>query len=303
MGRSFRNVLAASLVPLLVVGCAQTEEVRTRPGQAVLRAGTEESSADPPRVISGRAIRRLAILVPAVDPAWEVTWSESPGRAPAGLKGAYTGFLTGLIFVQSFPLFLLTWPVAAGILAGSTAMGVLGGRLEGGKFEQFEAVDRSALLEAAANLRLDQVLRERVAERLAARTNRAPLALLWYPTRGPDTPGTDPFADARAQGADGVLDIAIEAFGLGAGDEAETYGVFLRVRARVFDPTGEMLRYERIVEYGPGRSLPGLPPPAAYTLEFLAVDQARVFRQELQDATIRMAGIVAADPALPLESR
>ena len=46
--------------------------------------------------------------------------------------------------------------------------------------------------------------------------------------------------------------------------------------------------------------MPGMPKPNAYTLEFLALDQARVFRHEMREVIGRMAAILAKDPALPV---
>jgi hypothetical protein len=44
----------------------------------------------------------------------------------------------------------------------------------------------------------------------------------------------------------------------------------------------------------------GMPRPAEYSLEFLALDKARVFRHELREVLVRMAAILARDTALPL---
>lgn len=106
--------------------------------------------------------------------------------------------------------------------------------------------------------------------------------------------------DAREQGADGVLNVSLEAFGLAMGEEADTFGVFVRVRAQLVEPARGGILYDRVLEHGPGRPLRGLPRPVNYSLEFLSVDQARVFRQEIQDIIVRMARVVAEDPALPL---
>jgi len=44
----------------------------------------------------------------------------------------------------------------------------------------------------------------------------------------------------------------------------------------------------------------GLPAPRAHLFEFLALDQARVFRYELREILTRIATLLAEDPALPL---
>jgi hypothetical protein len=198
---------------------------------------------------------------------------------------------------------VMTWPVAAGIIVGMAALGTVGDLWDPGTYADMDAADRMALIDAAATLQPEQLLRESTAEALAARTGRAPLPIPWYAGWGPDTPGTDPLADARERGADGLLDVMVEAFGLAVGEEADTFGVFVRVRARLLEPAGARLRYERVLEYGPGRPLAGLPRPATHTVTFLTVDSARVFRYETREAIARMARILAEDPALPLGAR
>jgi hypothetical protein len=240
------------------------------------------------------------VLVPAIDPAWKAGWVEGDNKQGAGPPGVYSGLLTGLMIVQSVPFLVGFWPAAVGVVAGTTAMGVFGAQFESTTFGKVAANDRAAILQAVADLRLDRLLRERTAAALAARTGRPPLSVLWYPAWGPDTPGTDPLADARGQGADGLLNVSLEAFGLAVGEEANTFGVFVRVRAQLVEAAGGRLRYERVLEHGPSRALRGLPRPAPYTLEFLAMDQARVFRQEIQDVIARLARVVAEDPALPV---
>jgi hypothetical protein len=207
------------------------------------------------------------------------------------------------MFVNTIPVTFLAWPIAAGMLAGTTAMGALGEHLDTGPFAQMDVADRAALLEAAALLRPDRLLREATLQALAARTGRSPLVLPWYPALGPDTTGTNPLADAQAQGIDGVLDLTVEAFGLAMGEEADTFGVFVRVRAQLFEPATQGLRYDRVLEYGPGRPLAGLPRPSTHTVEFLGIDQGRVFRHEMREVIARMARVIVEDPALPLGQR
>ena len=303
MSKPFRDVLTFALVAALLAGCASTETTGPKEGQVVLRAGSAPPGSSGTAVVPGQEIRRLAVLVPAVDPAWQAGWVEGDNKKGPGGGGAYSGLLTGLLIVQSVPFFVGFWPAAVGVVAGTTAMGALGTQFETATFGKMTADDHATILQAVADLRLDHLLRESTAAVVAARTGRPPLALLWYPTWGPDTPGTDPLADARSQGADGVLNVSLEAFGLAMGEEKDTFGVFVRVRAQLVESAGAGLRYERVLEHGPGRPLAGMPRPATYTLEFLAVDQARVFRHEMQEVIARMARIVAEDPALPLAAR
>lgn len=297
-----RVVFTFTLLATLLAGCASTETGISQEGRVVLEAGPPSSGPPGASAVPGRAIRRPAMLVPGVDPAWQAGWLEPDKKRP-GAAGAYSGLLAGLLIVESVPIFVVFWPAAVGIVAGTTALGALGGQLDTTTLGGMTVDDRATILQAVAGLRLDHLLRQSTAAVLAARTGRPPPSVLWYPTRGPDTPGTDPLADARGLGADGVLNVSLEAFGLAMGEEKDTFGVFVRVRAQLAESAGGGIRYDRVLEHGPGRPLAGMPRPATYTLQFLAVDQARVFRHEMQEAIARMARIVAEDPALPLSAR
>ena len=300
MSTAVRDSLILALVAVLLAGCASTETAGPKEGQVVLRAGTAPPSSSNAAIVPGEAIRRLAVLVPGVDPAWQAGWVEDENKKKSGASGAYSGLLTGLMIVQSVPYFMGFWPAAVGVLVGTTAMGAFGAQFDSTTSQRMTAEDRATIRQAVAELRLDHRLRESTAAALAARTGRPPLSLPWYPPRGPDTAGTDPLVDAREQGADGVLNVSLEAFCLAMGEEADTFGVFVRVRAQLVEPARGGILYDRVLEHGPGRPLRGLPRPVNYSLEFLSVDQARVFRQEIQDMIVRMARVVAEDPALPL---
>jgi len=297
-----RDVFTFTLLAALLAGCASTETGIPQEGRVVLQAGAAPSGSPSVVVVPGRQIRRLAVLVPGVDPVWRVGWREAK-KETQGAGGAYSGLMTGLMIVQSVPFLIGFWPAAVGVVAGTTAMGAFGAQFEAQAFTKMTTDDRGTIVQAATDLNPDRLLRQSTAAALAARMGGPPLALLCYPTYGPDTPGTDPLADARGQGADGVLNVSLEAFGLAMGEDTDTFGVFVRIRAQLVESAGGGLRYERVLEYGPGRTLLGLPRPAAYSLEFLALDQARVFRHELQQVIARMARIVAEDPALPLAAR
>ncbi len=304
MGRPFRDLWSLALAAALAAGCALSETVQRTEGQLVLRAGGGPAGPSGAAIPPGPALRHIVILVPGVQPAWQVEWVDTgtSAKRPGG-GGTYAGFLAGLLAVQSAPYLLAFWPAALGVVAGSTAMGALGAQRDSTTFSRMAADDRETIARTAPELRPDYLLRERTAALLAARTGRALRRLAWYPTYGPDTPGTNPLADARGEGAEGVLSVWLEAFGLAMGEEQESLGVFARARAQLVDAVGGGLRYERVLEYGPGRPLPGLPRPAAHTLEFLALDEARVFRHEMQELIGRMAGLLAADPALPVAAR
>lgn len=299
MGKLIRDVLTFALIAALLAGCASTETAGPKEGQVVLQAGAAPHGSSDTVIAPGEVIRRPAVLVPGADPAWQAGWVEGDSKKK-GAEGAYSGLLTGLMIVQSVPFFMGFWPAAVGVVVGTTAMGALGAQFDSAAFGKMTADDRATILQAVADMRLDHLLRESTTAALASRTGRPSLQILWYPTLGPDTPGTDPLVEARGQGADGVLNVSLEAFGLAMGEEKDTFGVFVRVRAQLVEPAGDRIRYDRVLEHGPGRPLRGLPPPATYTLEFLAVDQARVFRHEMQDVIARMARVVTEDPALPV---
>jgi hypothetical protein len=301
MDRGFENILVSTLAALLLVGCATKPETppESQEGRAIFQAGGAASSTPDVVVVPGPAVQQVAFLIPTPDTAWQAEWLETDKKGITG-KGALTGLMTGLGFVQMVPASLIAWPVAAGVIAGSVAMGLLGEDLEPGKVAKLDVGDREALREAAATLQPDRLFRQSVAAELAVRTGRPPPFVPWQPTQGPDTPGTDPLAEAQKAGADGVLDLTVEAFGLAKGEDEDSYGIFLRVRAKLIEARSGGLRYERVLQHGPGQPMPGMPKPNTYTLEFLALDQARVFRHEMREVIGRMAAILAKDPALPL---
>lgn len=302
MGRNLRAILASILISLLSVGCAHTEQSGPTEGQVFFRAGAAASGTSAASVGGGPSLRRLGILTPAFDPAWQAAWIEGDAKTMSG-AGALTGFVTGISILSAMPVVFVMWPVAVGVVAGTTAMGAFGQHIDNSPLSHVSLEDRATLLAAAARLRLDRLLRDAVTNRLTDLTARPPVPVLWYPTLGPDTAGTDPLADARDRGVDGLLELGVEAFGLAAGEDEATFGFFIRIRARVVEPAGGRLRYERVLEYGPGQRLPGVPPADVYSVEFLAVDQAQVFRQQVRETVERIARALAEDPAFPLAPR
>ena len=301
MDRGFGNVLASVLAALLLAGCAATQETRPQEGRVIFQAGDAGSPPPDALVVPGPAIQHLGVLIPASDPTWQALWLDTDkNEKKMTTRGALSGFLFGLGIVSSMPISLVVWPVAAGVVAGTTAMGLMGEQMDTSAPSRVEIGDREALREAAASLYPDHLLRESLAAALVDRIGRPPFQVAWQPPRGPDTPGTDPMAEARKAGADGVLDLTVEAFGLAKAEDPEFYGVFVRVRAQLIEAGSGKLRYERVLLHGPGRPMAGMPRPAVYTLEFLALDKARVFRHEMREVLGRMVAILAKDPALPL---
>jgi len=303
MDRGIENVLASALAALLLVSCATTQETLSdtpsQEGRAIFQAGGAASSPPDAVVVPGPTIHQVAILIPTPDTDWQAQWLETDKKGTKGM-GAVTGLMMGMGVMQMLPVTLVAWPVAAGLIAGTVAMGLLGEDLEPGKVAKLDVGDREALREAAATLQPDRLLRQSVAAELAVRTGRPPVSVPWQPTQGPDTLGTDPLSEAKKAGADGVVDLTVEAFGLAMGEDSDTYGIFVRVRAQVVEAGSGRLRYERVIQHGPGRPMAGMPRPSVYTLEFLALDQARVFRHEMREVIARMAAILAKDPVLPV---
>ncbi len=299
MRPSLRHRLSLLLVAALLASCA--EAPLPKEGQVVLQAGGTAGGGSA-RIVPGPTLRRAAVLVPGYDPSWQVGWQEW-NKKPQGFAGAYSGLMTGLVLVQSVPFLIGFWPAAVGVVAGTTAMGAFGASFEPRAFMQMAADDRATIVQAATELKADSMMRDATAAALSSRSGEPPLTLLWYPSAGPDTAGTDPLADARSRGIDGLLNTSVEAFGLAMGDEPETFGIFLRVRVQLAESAEGELRYERVIEYGPAQPIPGMPRVAAHTLDFLAVDQGRVFRYEMREAITRLARIIATDPALPLARR
>ncbi|HYL81538.1 MAG TPA: hypothetical protein VEU07_12040, partial [Candidatus Acidoferrum sp.] len=68
MGRRLRVLLASILTPILLVGCARTEQSRPAEGQVFFRAGAAASGTSAASVGGGPSLQRLGILTPAFDP-------------------------------------------------------------------------------------------------------------------------------------------------------------------------------------------------------------------------------------------
>jgi hypothetical protein len=238
-------------------------------------------------------------LVPASDPVWQSAWL-SKDQENLLTQGATSGLLTGISIVQMIPFGLIFWPAAVGIVAGATAMGMLGVGQEDPALQRMSPPDRAAITEATKTLRPDRLFRDAMAEALARRVGGPLPAVDWHQAWGPDTPGTDLLIEARDKGLDGVLEFSLDAIGLAVGEEADTFGVFVQVRVRALDAPGGQLRYERVLSYGPGQPMEGLPKLDFYTVEFLAADKGRPYRHFASEAIGRLARLLSDDPALPL---
>ena len=291
--------LAALLVIALGTGCASTEKGPPPEGRVILQTGGTEAETPPPTILPGPVLHRPALLVAGYEPGRQADWIEGKRNGDL-MEGARGGLMAGMGFAQMMPMFVSAWPLAAGLIGGMTLMGMLGVQFDNSTLARLDPQDRALLAEAAIRVQPNQVLQETAADRLARRLGRPPIVVVWQPTLGADTAGTDPLADARDRGADSVMNVIVERFGLAHGNEEDTYGIFVRVRAQLVEPREGRLRYERIVDYGPGHPVAGLPTPRAHLFEFLALDEARAFRVELREMLMRVAILLAEDPALPL---
>ncbi len=294
-----RWFLPGLLVALLFAGCTPVAQDRQPEGQVVFHAGTQRADAGASPVTPGPPIRRVAILIPAYEPARTADWAQLDRKTPGG-GGAVVGLGVGMMILQSIPLFLLTWPAAVGVVAGTSILGAVGEFAGNTPFAAIDAADQASLSEVANSLRPEPWLRQDVGEALARRMGDPPVGLRWYASLGPDTLGTDPLADAHEQGIDGLLNLVVESFGLAVGEDEGSFGTYVRIRSQWIETSTGRVRYQRILECGPGRAMPGLPRPADHALGLLALDGGLVFRQEVREAIAGLARILAEDPALPI---
>ena len=299
LSRHARVFFVLLLTMPLWTGCGDTRPAPEPEGSIAFRSGSGSSDVNRTHVTDGPPFQRPGLLVPAYEPTWQSAWVEHDQQHPL-LRGATAGLTTGIAILEITPFALTFWPVAVGIMAGTTAMSMLGISQTDPIDQRMSPPDRLVIADATKSLRPDALWRESAAEALAQRRMTPAVTVTLYQAWGPDTSGTDPLVEARAQGLDGVLEFSIDALGLAAGEEKDTFGVFVQVRVRAVETQGGLLRYERVVSYGPGQQVEGLPRSDLYTVEFLAADQARVYRQMVSDALRRLARVVAEDPQLPL---
>jgi hypothetical protein len=296
--RRARTPLVVLMVAAVLVGCGDTRPARQPEGSLAFRTGSGPQSDNQTFTIPGPPFQHPGMLSPAHEPAWQSTWVETDQEHPL-LRGASTGMTTGVGFLMIVPMAVTFWPAAVGIMVGSTAMGLLGVASADSTDVRMSPADRTVIAEATARLQPDRMFRASMGEALRRRAGSSMPVVVWHQALSAET-GTDPLAQARQQGLDGVLDFAVDAIGLAAGEERDTFGIFLQARVRALDTRDGRLRYERVLAYGPGRAVEGLPWAEFHTLEFLAADRGRVFRQVASDAISRIARALAEDPQLPL---
>ena len=294
-----QRLLAPLLAATLLAGCGDTRPARQPEGTVAFRSGGGPESASQSFVAPGVLFQRSGMLVPSHQQAWQAAWAEEDREHPL-LRGATGGMTTGLGFLMITPMAAAFWPLAVGIVVGSTAMGMLGVTQSESADVPLSAPDRTVIVEATKQLQPDRLFREAMEQALRRRTGESLPVVTWHTAEESDTAGTDPLVEARARGLDGLLEFAIDALGLAAGEERDTFGVFVQVRVRALDARDGQLRYERVLSYGPGHTVAGLPRSDFHTVEFLAADQGRVFRQVASDGIRRLARILAEDPQLPL---
>lgn len=293
-------LLVPLLVPALLVGCGDTRPARQPEGTIALQGGSGPQGASQTHILPGPPFRRPGMLIPASQQVWKSAWVEPENKEHPLTRGAAAGITTGIGFLLITPMAATFWPAAVGIMVASTTAGMLGIGLADSADVRMSAPDRTIILTATERLQPDRLFRESLEQALSRRTTE-PLAMVaWDQTQGPDTTATDPLVEVRDRQLDGVVECAVTALGLAAGEERDTFGVFVEVRVRALDARDGRVRYDRVLGYGPGQTVAGLPRADFHTMEFLAADQGRVFRQVASDAIQRLARILAEDSQLPL---
>ena len=294
-----QRLVVSLLTATLLASCGDARPAQQPEGTVAFRSGSSSTSASQTYAAPGLPFQRPGMLVPTHQQAWQSAWVKEDREHPL-VQGATSGMTTGIGFLMITPVAAVFWPAAAGIIVGSTAMGMLGATQGQSADVRLSAPDRAVIVEATRKLEPDRLFRDAMEQALRRRTGEPLPAVTWRAAEGPDSARTDPLVAARARGLDGVLDFAIDALGLAAAEERDTFGVFVQVRVRALDARDGQLRYERLLNYGPGHTVAGLPRSDFHTVEFLAADQGRVFRQVASDAIRRLARVLAEDRQLPL---
>jgi len=287
----------AALAAAPLAACGGSRAAHAPEGALAFSAGGAVPAEDPPRVLAGPAFARPGLLVPAAEPVWQSAWLDRRQESRA-VAGAAAGFRVGMSILLVAPAALVFWPAAVAVVGGTTVLGAAGALSEDDLSPQRMAPpDRQVIAQATGALQPHRVLREAAARALA---RRAGAALPPVPC-GPGAEGERLAREARSRGLDGLVEFSLEAVGLAAGADRDTYGVFVQVRARAFDGRDGSLRYERVLSYGPGRPVEGLPRAEIYSIEMLAMDEARAYRHLATEAIRAVARRLAADPASPLQ--
>jgi hypothetical protein len=294
-------LLISLLTAALLAGCGDTRPARQPEGSVAFRSGSGPDSSRHLHLVPGPIFQRPGLLIPAHEQTWQAAWIEQDPEHPV-MKGATAGLATGIGLLMMAPEALVFWPAAVGIVVGSTAMGMLGVTQADSTNLRMTDPDQAVIAEATKNLQPDRLFRESMGQGLGRRARNPVAVVTWQQAVGPDTGGTDPLAEARARQLDGVVECTLDAIGLAVGEERDTFGVFVQVRVRALDAHDGQLRYERVLSYGPGQVVEGLPRSDFHTVEFLAADHGRVYRQVASDAIRRLARVAAEDPHLPLRA-
>lgn len=298
--RPLLHPLHMLLAAALLAGCGDTRPARQPEGTVALQGGAGQHVASERYVLPGAPFQRPGMLVPAHQQAWKSAWVEPERKDHPLMQGVTAGMTTGVAILLITPLAATFWPAAVGIVVGSTAAGMLGVGLAESTDVRMSAPDRKIILETTEKLQPDRLFRESLGHALTRRS-AGPLAIVaWDFGAGPDTTASDPLGAVRDRRLDGVIECGVTALGLAAGEERDTFGVFVEVRVRALETRDGTVRYDRILAYGPGQPVAGLPRSEFHTVEFLAADQGRVFRQLASDAVRRLARVLAEDPDLPL---
>jgi hypothetical protein len=287
----------------LLGGCGgASQPAPEREGQVAFRSAVGVESESRVEVFPGPQFRRPGLLTPPDEPGWQSAWI-GPDPDKSALRGAEGGFAAGLSILTVTPAALVFWPAAVGIMAATTAAGALGEGFGMTTASRMSPPDRQVISEATKSLQPDRLLREAMAQALDRRLKTALPPVPCPPGCGVQDDTADLLAQAEAQGLDGVLHVSLEAIGLAAGMDRDTYGVFVQMHVRAMEVPGGRLRYDRVVSYGPGQAPPGLRAADIHSLQFLAADQAFAYRHLAGEAIRRVARLLAEDASLPLPVR
>lgn len=293
-------LLVPLLVSALLAGCGDTRPARQPEGTIALQGGSDPQGASRTHVLPGPPFQRPGMLIPVRQQIWKSTWVEPENKQHPLMRGASAGITTGIGFLLITPMAATFWPAAVGIMVASTTAGMLGSSLADSADVRMSPPDRTTIVAATERLQPDRLFRESLEQALSRRTTEPLATVAWDQTQGPDTTAADPLVEVRDRQLDGVVECAVTALGLAAGEERDTFGVFVEVRVRALDARDGRVRYDRVLGYGPGQTVAGLPRADFHTMEFLAADQGRVFRQVASDAIRRLARVLAEDSQLPL---
>jgi hypothetical protein len=301
-----RRLLRLGLVAALVAplgACGGASRPAPEPeGRIAFRTAAGVQSESRLEVVPGPAFRRPGLLTPPDDPGWRSAWI-GPDPDKSTLRGAEGGFAAGLGILTVAPAALVFWPAAVGIMAATTAAGALGESFGMTADSRMSPPDRQVIAEATMSLQPDRLWRESVARAFGRRVGNPLPVVPCPPGCGLQDDTADVLAQVEAQGLDGAVLAWLEAIGLAAGMQRDTYGVFVQVRVRAMEIPGGRLRYDRVISYGPGQTPAGLPPADIHTLEFLAADQAFAYRHIAAETIRRVARLATEDSSLPLPVR